>query len=180
MRAANGNAPDEQMATGENRTVVIGIGNTIHQDDGAGVHALRRLEGDARVPENVALVDGGTRGLELLAEVQDCARLLLLDALDVGEPPGTVIRMTMDDLRGLPGAASVHQIGLGDLLATLPLISDAPTEVVLLGIQPAETDWGTELSPPVEARLGDLVDAAIEQLTLWSRSQIAIALVFEA
>lgn len=148
------------------RTVVIGIGNTIHQDDGAGVHALRRLETDSRLPDDVVLIDGGTRGLELLADVQDCSRLLLLDAIHVGEEPGTVIRT--DDLRGLPGAASVHQIGLGDLLATLPLISDTPTEIVLLGIQPAETGWGTELSPPVAAKLGELVDAAIEQLTVWS------------
>jgi hydrogenase maturation protease len=156
------------MEAGADRTIVIGTGNTIHRDDGAGVHALRRLLADPRLPDNVELVDGGTRGLELLADVHDCARLLLLDAIDVGEKPGTVIRMTADDLRGLPGGASVHQLGLGDLLATLPLISDAPTEVVLLGIQPAETEWGTELSPSVEASLGQLVDAAIEQLLLWS------------
>ena len=163
------------MEAGAERTIVIGIGNTIHRDDGAGVHALRRLEADPRLPDNVKLVDGGTRGLELLADVHGCARLLLLDAIDVGEKPGTVIRMTANDLRGLPGGASVHQLGLGDLLATLPLISDAPTEVVLLGIQPAETDWSTELSPAVEANLGELVDAAIEQLTLWSGSETAIA-----
>lgn len=168
------------MEASADRTVVIGIGNTIHRDDGAGVHALRRLEADLRLPDQVKLVDGGTRGLELLADVHGYARLLLLDAIDVGEKPGTVIRMTADDLRGLPGGASVHQLGLGDLLATLPLISDAPTEVVLLGIQPAETDWATDLSPAVEANLGELVEAAIEQLTLWSRSQIAIAPVFEA
>ena len=164
------------MAARVDRMVVIGIGNIIHQDDGAGVHALRSLESDARLPADVVLVDGGTRGLELLAEVQDCSCLLLLDALDVGESPGTVIKMTLDDLRGLPGAASVHQIGLGDLLATLPLISDAPTEVVLLGIQPAETDWGIELSPQVEAKLGDLVDAAIEQLTAWSCTKCQLQL----
>lgn len=168
------------MEASADRTVVIGIGNTIHRDDGAGVHALRRLEADPRLPDHVKLVDGGTHGLELLADVHGCARLLLLDAIDVGEKPGTVIRMTANDLRGLPGGASVHQLGLGDLLATLPLISDAPTEVVLLGIQPAETDWATDLSPAVEANLGELVEAAIEQLTLWSRSQIAIAPVFEA
>ena len=166
------------MEAGTDGTIVIGIGNTIHRDDGAGVHALRRLEADPRLPGNVKLVDGGTRGLELLADVHGCARLLLLDAIDVGEKPGTVIRMTADDLGGLPGSANVHQLGLGDLLATLPLVSDAPTEVVLLGIQPAETDWATDLSPAVEANLGELVEAAIEQLSLWSR-QIAIVPGFE-
>ena len=155
------------MDASAGKTVVIGIGNTIHRDDGAGVHALRRLEGDSRLPDDVVLVDGGTRGLELLADAHGCARLLLLDAVDIGEKPGTVIRMAETDLHGLPGAASVHQLGVADLLATLPLISNAPPEVVLLGIQPAETDWGTDLSPSVEANLGRLVDEALEQLEAW-------------
>jgi hydrogenase maturation protease len=150
------------------RTVVVGVGNIIHQDDGAGVHALRKLEQDPRLPDDVFLVDGGTRGLELLADVHGCARLLFLDAVDVGEKPGTVIRMDEVDLHGLPGAPSVHQIGIADLLATLPLISNEPVEIVLLGIQPAETDWGTELSPLVQANLPELVDAAVEQLETWS------------
>lgn len=159
------------MTEGAGRTVVIGIGNTIHRDDGAGVHALRKLQKDPRFPDNIALVDGGTRGLELLADVHGCSRVLFLDAVDINEKPGTIIRMTAADLHGLPGAASVHQLGLADLLSTLPLISDAPTEVVLLGIQPAETDWGVELSPLVEASLGKLVDAAIEQLVIWTDAE---------
>jgi len=154
------------------KTVVIGIGNTIHRDDGAGVHALRKLERDSRLPGDVVLIDGGTRGLELIADAHGCSRLLFLDAVDVGENPGAIVRMTGVQLHGLPGTASVHQLGLADLLATLPLTSDAPIEVVLLGIQPADTDWGTELSPAVEANLGELVDAAIEQLELWSAAPI--------
>jgi hydrogenase maturation protease len=152
------------------KTVAVGVGNTIHSDDGAGVHALERLRRDPRVPGDVAFIDGGTHGIELLAYVQDCARVLLMDAVDVGEQPGTVLRMTEVDLRGLPGGASVHQLGVADLLATLPLVSDIPREIVLLGVQPASTDWGTELSAPVEAALGSLVDAAVEQLLEWSRA----------
>jgi hydrogenase maturation protease len=158
------------MEPGAGRTVVIGIGNTIHRDDGAGVHALRRLESDSRLPDDVVLIDGGTRGLELIADAHGCSRLLFLDAVDVGEEPGTIVRMTGVELHGLPGAASVHQLGLGDLLATLPLTTDAPTEIVLLGVQPADTDWGTELSPTVEANLGELVEAAVEQLEVWCAS----------
>lgn len=164
------------MNAGTGKTVVIAIGNTIHRDDGAGVHALRRLAIDSRLPADVALVDGGTRGLELLADAAGYSCLLLLDAVDVGEKPGTIVRMTAADLHGIPGAASVHQLGLADLLSTLPLISDAPTEVVLLGIQPAETDWGIELSPLVEANLRQLVDAAIEQLRVWSNAAAPVGL----
>jgi hydrogenase maturation protease len=150
------------------RIIVVGIGNLIHADDGLGVHALECLRRDARLPEGVTLIDGGTFGLELLAYICDSTHLLLLDAIDVGELPGTFIRMEIGALRGLPGAASVHQVGLADLLATLPLVSSTPREIVLLGAQPLCTDWATELSPTVKASLALLVDAAIAQLLDWS------------
>lgn len=149
-------------------TVVVGVGNLIHTDDGLGIHAIKTLQRDPGAPANVTFLDGGTHGIELLAYVSDATHLLLLDAIDVGEPPGTLIRVAGNDLRGLPGAASVHQLGLADLLATLPLVSDTPREIVLLGAQPGSTDWGTKLSAPVEAALGGLVDMAIEQLQRWS------------
>jgi hydrogenase maturation protease len=151
------------------RTVVVGIGNLIQTDDGLGVHALERLRQDPRLPGDVALIDGGTHGIELLAYLSDASRLLLLDAVDVGEKAGTVVRMTGDALRGLPCGASVHQLGVADLLATLLLVFETPPETVLLGVQSASTAWGTELSAPVEAALGPVVEAAVEQLLLWSQ-----------
>ncbi len=152
-------------------TFVVGLGNIIHTDDGAGVHALRRLERDPRVPDDVVFIDGGTLGIELLAQLKGATRLLLLDAVDTGERAGTVVRMTARDLAGLKGGASVHQIGVADLLAVLPLISAGPKETVLLGVQVVSTDWGTELTPPIEAALDLLVDAATEQLIRWETSR---------
>lgn len=158
------------MATHQaQNTVVVGVGNSIHCDDGAGIHALQRLQQDPRLPGGVTFVDGGTCGIDLLAYLHDCPRLLLLDAVDVGERAGTVVRLTGGELCGLACGASVHQLGLADLLATLPLVSDIPREIVLLGVQPASTDWGTELSASVEAALGALVEAAVEQLRFWSQ-----------
>jgi hydrogenase maturation protease len=151
------------------RTVVIGVGNLIHTDDGLGIHAVRALQVDARVPRDVELIDGGTFGLELLAYLATCSKLLILDAVDVGQQPGVLVRMAAQDLFGLPGGASVHQLGVADLLATLPLVSELARETVLLGVQPASTEWGTELSQPVAKSLAELVDAAVDQLLTWSR-----------
>jgi hydrogenase maturation protease len=149
------------------KTVVVGIGNLIRTDDGFGLHALERLRRDARVPGGVTFIDGGTHGLELLTYISDSTHLLLLDAIDVGEPAGTVVRMVNEELRGLPGAASVHQVGLADLLATLPLVSTTPREIVLLGVTPLSTDWGTDLTAPVVAALDGFVEEAIAQLAHW-------------
>lgn len=158
----------------ESKTVVVGVGNTIRADDGAGIHALKRLQNDSRLPDGVTLIDGGTYGIELLAHLYDSSHLLLLDAVDVGEPAGTLVHMTQDQLTGLPGGGSVHQLGVADLLATLPLVSETPREIVLLGVQPLSTDWGTELSAPVERALGEMVEMAVEQLLLWSRETAAL------
>ncbi len=155
------------------KIVVVGVGNTIHSDDGVGVHALERLQRDPRLPDDVTFIDGGTFGIELLAYLYECTQLLLLDAVDVGGQAGTLVRMGGGELRGLSCGASVHQLGVADLLATLPLVSDTPRETVLLGVQPASTDWGTELSAPVEAALGPLVEAAVEQLLRWSQETAA-------
>lgn len=150
---------------------VVGVGNLVHTDDGLGVHAIQNLQTDARVPEGVALIDGGTFGLELLAYLQGCSRLILIDAADVGREPGALVRFAGEDLIGLPGGASVHQLGVADLLATLPLVSDAPPEIVLLGAQPGSTDWGADLTAPVAAALGKIVDAVVDQLQEWSREE---------
>jgi hydrogenase maturation protease len=148
--------------------IVLGVGNTIHTDDGFGVHAMRKLESDPRLPKSVTFIDGGTLGLELLAFLHDCSRLLLLDAVDVGAMPGTVLRLAGDQLHGMATGSSVHQLGVADLLTTLPLASAIEMEIVILGVQPASTDWGTELSPAVEAALGPVVEKAVEELLAWS------------
>ena len=146
------------------KTVVLGLGNILHRDDGAGPQAISRLRADPRVPADVSLVEGGTLGLELLSYVWDCARLIVIDAIDVGEPPGTLVRMSGEELNSLPGNSSVHQLGVSDLLVALRMLAERQPEVVLLGVQPENTDWSSELSSSVAATIDSLVEATIGEL----------------
>jgi hydrogenase maturation protease len=149
-------------------TVVIGVGNTILSDDGVGVHAARLLQADSRLPPSVTILDGGTIGLELVPYASDASRVLLLDAMNSDQAPGTLARMTGKDLLGGTSSWSAHQLGVADLVAALLLVSTHPQDIVVLGVQPASTDWGTSLSPTVNAALVPLVDAALAQLKLWN------------
>jgi hydrogenase maturation protease len=147
------------------KIVVLGLGNVLHADDGAGVHVVRRLREDPRVPADIGLIEGGTLGLELLSYVWECSRLIVIDAVDVGRDPGTVVRMSGEELNSLPGEASVHQLGVSDLLVALRVLAQKQPEVVLLGVQPATTEWSTQLSQPVAAAMELLVDSAIKELS---------------
>jgi len=161
------------MSAGSGNAVVLGLGNILHADDGAGAQAIQRLREDPRVPADVALVEGGTLGLELLSYVWDCSRLIVIDAVDVGEAPGTVVRMSGEELNSLPGGSSVHQLGVSDLLVALRVLAQRQPAVVLLGVQPANTEWSTEVSPAVAAAMDSLVDAAVRELCLQGQAEPA-------
>ncbi len=150
--------------------VVLGIGNPILSDDGAGIHALVEIGRSEALPPGVRMVDGGTAGPQLLASVAGCDGLMVLDAVDVGGRPGDVVRL---DLRGgLAGAMprTVHDLGLETLLQDLRLLDEFPERTVLFGIQPASVELGTKLSPPVARGLGTLVSAALDELGQWAQS----------
>jgi hydrogenase maturation protease len=156
------------MTSEPSKTLVLGLGNLVHSDDGLGVHAIQRLTADSRVPADVVLMDGGTQGLSLLPHISSFQRLLVIDALDVGEAPGSLLRVDGEALKNLPGKASVHQLGFADLMVALELLGELPGEIVLLGVQPLSTEWTAELTAPVQEALDPLLDAVIEQLQAWS------------
>lgn len=164
----------------DNPTLVLGLGNLVHADDGVGVHAIqklnesRRLFKDSRVPPGVELLDGGTHGLGLMHLISGVQRLLVLDAIDVGEAPGTLVRFEGDALMGMPGKPSVHQLGFADLLVALQLLGGAPEEIVLLGVQPLSTEWSADLTPPVQAALPRLIEAAIQQIEAWAQVPVPV------
>jgi hydrogenase maturation protease len=147
---------------------VLGIGNLVHADDGVGIHAIGVLRLDPRVPQGVVLVDGGTQGLSLLPHIAGFSRLLVVDAVDAGQPAGSLMCFKGKSLDGLPGKPSVHQLGFADLMSAMFLMGDSPEEVVVLGVQPLSTAWVAELTAPVRDALHPLVDAVIAQLAIWS------------
>ena len=116
-------------------------------DDAVGMLTLRELEECGRLPPEVRVIEGGTLGLDLLECLRDISHLLVLDAVDSGAIPGTLKRFEGPDLQDLPVSKSVHLLGFSDLIGALRLMDAAPEEVVLIGVQPASTEWGTALTP---------------------------------
>lgn len=150
------------------KCLVLGLGNLVHGDDGVGVHAIERLRGDERLPASAVLMDGGTQGMNLISHISGFERVLVIDAIDASEKPGTLIRLERGAIGNLPGKPSVHQLGFADLMISLKLLGEAPQEVVVIGVQPQSTEWSAELTPPVSASLDELTTLVIEQLRSWN------------
>ena len=151
------------------RILVLGLGNVLLQDEGLGVRAVERLQERCALPPQVVALDGGTLGLDLLPHLGEATHLLMLDAVQADLAPGSLVRLEGDEIRiAMAHKMSLHQVGLEELLAVAAFQGSLPEERVLLGLEPASLDWGTELSPTVAAALDDLVAAATAQLDAWS------------
>lgn len=148
---------------------IVGIGNLLLSDDGVGIHTVRRLRSEARVRSMARLIDGGTVGTDLLAEVCGCEKLLIVDAVDAGLEPGTTIRMDYGgpDSRKID-TRNAHQSGIPGLLDDLHLLGLAPRQVVLVGVQPAAMGLGTQLSPQVASALPIVSAEVVRQLDRWT------------
>lgn len=154
------------MSPAPEKVVVLGVGNVLMTDEGVGVHAVTALEQGWQLPANVRCVDGGTSTSELLGDLEDLDRLIVLDAVRAGKEPGALVRLEGD---AVPNAfttkLSPHQVGISDLLATLTFLGRAPREVLLLGVEPEVLALGMELSPRVARRVPELCAQVIDELS---------------
>jgi hydrogenase maturation protease len=152
------------------RITVLGVGNLLRTDEGMGVHAVRALAERHRndLPD-VEFLDGGTLGLNLLPYVEDATSLLILDAMDVGSPPGTVTELTGDSIPRFAGIKlSEHQVTLQEVLGLAQVRGRLPSRLILIGMQPADLETGISLSPAASAALPGMLLQVEAILRSWS------------
>jgi hydrogenase maturation protease len=146
--------------------LVLGLGNVVCTDDGAGIAAVHRLLQEYEMPEGVVALDGGTLGLSLLPLVDSADQLIMIDAIQAEGPPGTLVRIEGSEV---PPAVferlSPHQIGVADLLAGATLLDRYPKRVILHGVVPESIELGLGRTPQVDASIPSLVQRVVEELT---------------
>jgi hydrogenase maturation protease len=135
------------------RVLVLGVGNVLLGDEGAGVHAVRAMEAEAW-PSHVTLLDGGTGGFHLLSLFEEFDRIVLVDATMDGQPPGTVRVIHPRFASDCPRTLSAHDIGLKDLVESAALLGLTPEVVlVVVSVETLPEGLHVELSPEVAGAL---------------------------
>ncbi len=144
---------------------ILGIGNTLLGDEGVGVAVARHLLEEGLLPAGVDCLDGGTGSLALLECLQTARRLLLVDATQDGNPPGTLRRLVPKFAADFPPSLAAHDIGLKDLLDSFYLLGDAPPDVTLFTVSIADfQEMTTDLSPAVAAAVPRAAAMILEEL----------------
>ena len=152
------------------QTLILGVGNTLLTDEGAGVHAMLYLQQSGRWPDDVEFLDAGTLSFTLADSIAAADNLVILDATELGEAPGTVTAFegeTLDEfLRS--GKRSVHEVGFADLMDIARLQDCLPPNRALVGIQPGDFGWGDRPGPAVAKALPVAARLAQDILDRWS------------
>lgn len=147
---------------------VLGIGNTILSDEGFGVRVVEYLQKNFIFPDNVALVDGGTLGVELTHFITGTQRLLIVDSIDGGVAAGTTFHLRGEEIKAhFAQKISAHEIGIQDVLTMLELTGKKIPHVELIGAQPFSLEAGVELTPAMAKLVPLFADKAIKILRGW-------------
>ena len=144
--------------------VILGVGNLLLSDEGVGVHVAHQLM-EMDLPAGVEVIEGGTDGFRLMNVVTEAQRLIVVDAVKGGSPPGSIYRFDIKDAPSSPDTykTSVHQIGILEIVHLSELIGQTP-ETTVIGVEPKSLDMGMTLSPEVEAKIPKIIELILEEV----------------
>ena len=147
--------------------LILGVGNLLLKDEGVGIHFVQQLQ-KRSLPPDVEVLDGGTRGLDLLMLMEGRKLVVVVDCARLGEAPGTVRVFGPKDIvpeknRGF----SVHGLNLasalefGERLGTLP-------DIFIVGVEPESIQIEIGLSDVVRQAL-PVIERTVDEIVTGKR-----------
>jgi len=144
--------------------LILGIGNILLKDEGVGVHTAKRMM-EMALPPDVEVMDGGTMGMNLLFYIEGRKKVIVIDTVLVGDPPGTIYRFTEESLvDNKPMLRTAHSVDITDVINTAKMLGTKPDEIVFIGIEPESLDEGLEMTPTIEKRVPVLIKMVMKEL----------------
>jgi len=152
------------------QTLILGIGNTLLTDEGAGIHALNLFQSCCPDKPYLNFVDGGTLSFTLATCIEDTDYMIVFDAAELYQPAGTIKTYINEDMDYFLGHSkrSAHEVGLLDLMDISRLTGHLPVNRALIAIQPGYMGWGTQPSIQVQHSLVCAAEKAMSLIHRWN------------
>jgi hydrogenase maturation protease len=153
--------------------VVIGVGNALRGDDGAGLAVASSLR--ARVPAGVAVVCCEQEPSRLLDAWDHAQTAIVVDAAASGPEPGGIRRFDASETAVPAGVfrSSTHAFGVGDAIELARALGRLPARVLVYGIEGGSFAAGEGLTAPVQAAVEQVARSVLEDLELLTREEHA-------
>ena len=155
--------------------LIMGVGNALMQDDAVGTHVTDALRASPDTPPYLDIIDGGTIGLSLLPQMEDADAVIIVDAAEIKAEPGTIRLFRDEEIdKQLSGKRrTVHEVALVDMFSAAAIRGRMPARRALVAIQPECTEWGVDLTPPVQAAVPGACAAILELVAQWQDAEVA-------
>ncbi|MEW6378049.1 MAG: HyaD/HybD family hydrogenase maturation endopeptidase [bacterium] len=153
---------------GKYKLTILGLGNLLLKDEGFGVHFVRHFQDKYCLPENMAIIDGGTLGYALMDVICQTEHLLVVDTVKADDKPGSIYRFSPEAIPAcLDYATSAHEVEFLDVLLKAEMLGEAPSTAIIAVVPEDMQGMGMELSKVMQAALltvEDVVKKEIENL----------------
>jgi len=149
-----------------NKTAVIGLGNYLLADEGAGMHAVELLRKKIK-DKDIDIIDAGTPGMNLLHQFDEREKIFFIDSGNLGLKAGEYKRFTPNQVRSLKKnkGYSLHEFDLISFLKQADELKKTDNiEIIIYGIQVKEIKMSERLSDTVFNTVKRLVDDIYSEL----------------
>jgi len=151
------------------KTVVLGVGNPILKDDGAGIHVIRQLKKYVKDPD-VTLDEAMTGGMNLLDMILGYEKAILIDTVKMkGAKTGEVRRFSLRDFPSVH-SSNPHDVDLLEAIKLAEKLGETsiPKEIVIVGISVNESQhvFGEQLSEKILKAVPKAVETVLSELKI--------------
>jgi hydrogenase maturation protease len=153
------------MSNDSHKVMILGVGCILYSDEGFGVRVVQEIQKRYAFSENVAVVDGGVLGVNLLGVISQPDHLIVVDVIRNKGNPGDLYRLSGQQIpERIRAKNSLHQVDFLEALTLCQALDKVP-ETVIVGVEPQDIETlSIELTPTTKSRLDDVIEMVLDEL----------------
>lgn len=147
------------------KTVVLGVGNILQEDDGVGIYACAYLNANYTFTPPIEVINGGVEGINLLNLFMEHDRIVILDTINLDDEAGSIYNIPSYELSGYGlNSGGAHEVGVMQCLDMMELMGHPLPESNVIGIVPARITFHMGLSDRLEQQFNTYINTVLNYL----------------
>ncbi len=150
------------------KTAIIGLGNTLRQDDGVGILLLQKLkQKKSLIPEHIDMIEAGIPGINLIHIIEPYDQIILIDAVNFNQKPGYSFFFKPENVtsqKNNKNPVSIHENDVLKIIEIYKKINPEKKQFYIFGVQPKNTGYGENLSEDIKKNFEKILNKLSDQI----------------